>query len=156
MVELVATNTAVVFDRLMPFMTGKTSLLLGQSAMGKSTILNALVPNARALTQEHSVALGAGKHTTTTTRLYHLPNSAGDIIDSPGVQAFGLAHLSPEDIERGFPEFVEHKRHCRFYNCSHQHEPGCGVLSALEKGLIDTIRHQLYGRLLEEKASAKT
>lgn len=156
MVELVATDTAVVFDRLMPFMTGKTSLLLGQSAMGKSTILNALVPNARALTQEHSVALGAGKHTTTTTRLYHLPNGAGDIIDSPGVQAFGLAHLSPEDIERGFPEFVEHKRHCRFYNCSHQHEPGCGVLSALEKGLIDTVRHQLYGRLLAEKASAKT
>ena len=154
-VELVATDTTVVFDRLMPFMNGKTSLLLGQSAMGKSTILNALVPNARALTQEHSIALGAGKHTTTTTRLYHLPNGAGDIIDSPGVQAFGLAHLSPEDIERGFPEFVEHKRLCRFYNCSHQHEPGCGVLSALDKGLIDTIRHQLYGRLLEEKASAK-
>jgi ribosome biogenesis GTPase / thiamine phosphate phosphatase len=154
-VELVATDTTVVFDRLMPFMNDKTSLLLGQSAMGKSTILNALVPNARALTQEHSIALGAGKHTTTTTRLYHLPNGAGDIIDSPGVQAFGLAHLSPEDIERGFPEFVEHKRLCRFYNCSHQHEPGCGVLSALDKGLIDTIRHQLYGRLLEEKASAK-
>jgi len=155
-VELVAKETSAVFERLMPLLSGKTSLLLGQSAMGKSTILNALVPNARALTQEHSVALGAGKHTTTTTRLYHLPSGAGDIIDSPGVQAFGLAHLSPEDIERGFPEFVEHKRHCRFYNCAHQHEPGCGVLAALEQGLIDSKRHQLYGRLLEEKASART
>lgn len=155
-VELVAKETAVVFERLMPFLANKTSLLLGQSAMGKSTILNALVPNARALTQEHSVALGAGKHTTTTTRLYHLPQGAGDIIDSPGVQAFGLAHLSPEDIERGFPEFTEHKQHCRFYNCAHQHEPGCGVLAALEQGLVDAKRHQLYGRLLEEKASART
>lgn len=155
-IELVAKESTAVVERLLPLLADKTSLLLGQSAMGKSTILNTLVPNARALTQEHSVALGAGKHTTTTSRLYHLPNGVGDIIDSPGVQAFGLAHLSPEDIERGFPEFSDHKNDCRFYNCAHQHEPGCGVLAALEKGLIDAKRHQLYGRLLEEKASART
>lgn len=154
-VELQAKDTASLNQQLKPLLAGKTSLLLGQSAMGKSTILNALVPEAKASTQAHSVALNAGKHTTTTTRLYHLPSQAGHIIDSPGVQAFGLAHLSPADVERGFPEFEAHKAQCRFYNCSHQHEPGCGVLGALEKGLIDTKRHQLYGRLLEEKASAK-
>ena len=155
-IELQAKDPASLNRQLLPVLINKTSLLLGQSAMGKSTILNALVPDAQALTQAHSVALNAGKHTTTTTRLYHLPNKAGHIIDSPGVQAFGLAHLTPADIERGFPEFETHKAHCRFYNCSHQHEPGCGVLEALAQGLIDAKRHQLYGRLLAEKASAKT
>jgi len=155
-IELQAKDPVSLNRQLLPVLINKTSLLLGQSAMGKSTILNALVPDAQALTQAHSVALNAGKHTTTTTRLYHLPNKAGHIIDSPGVQAFGLAHLTPADIERGFPEFETHKAHCRFYNCSHQHEPGCGVLEALAQGLIDAKRHQLYGRLLAEKASAKT
>jgi len=155
-IELQAKDPASLNRQLLPVLINKTSLLLGQSAMGKSTILNALVPDAQALTQAHSVALNAGKHTTTTSRLYHLPNKAGHIIDSPGVQAFGLAHLTPADIERGFPEFETHKAHCRFYNCSHQHEPGCGVLEALAQGLIDAKRHQLYGRLLAEKASAKT
>ena len=155
-IELQAKDPVSLNRQLLPVLINKTSLLLGQSAMGKSTILNALVPDAQALTQAHSVALNAGKHTTTTSRLYHLPNKAGHIIDSPGVQAFGLAHLTPADIERGFPEFETHKAHCRFYNCSHQHEPGCGVLEALAQGLIDAKRHQLYGRLLAEKASAKT
>jgi len=160
-VELQAKDVTSLNNQLRPILAHKTSLLLGQSAMGKSTILNALVPNAQALTQAHSVALNTGKHTTTTTRLYHLPdhagkaNNVGHIIDSPGVQAFGLAHLSPAEVEKGFPEFEQHKARCRFYNCSHQHEPGCGVLAALEQGLIDAKRHQLYGRLLEEKASAK-
>lgn len=160
-IELQANDVASLNHQLRPILANKTSLLLGQSAMGKSTILNALVPDAQALTQAHSVALNAGKHTTTTTKLYHLSdqdgkaNSAGHIIDSPGVQAFGLAHLSPAEIEKGFPEFEQYQAHCRFYNCAHQHEPGCGVLAALAQGLIDAKRHQLYGRLLEEKASAK-
>ena len=85
---------------------GKTNLLLGQSGMGKSTLLNALVPEAAAPTREHSTALDMGKHTTTSTRLYHLPDPGGDLIDSPGFQAFGLQHLTREDIIRGFPEFA--------------------------------------------------
>jgi ribosome biogenesis GTPase len=121
--------------------------------MGKSTILNTLVPEARATTQAHSQALGAGKHTTTTTRLYHLPDIAGDIIDSPGFQAFGLLHLSPMEIQRGFPEFEAATQHCRFYNCSHRHEPGCGVLAALERGEISAGRHDLYQRILAENES---
>lgn len=155
-IEVSALDAKTIQTQLSPLLIGKTSLLLGQSAMGKSTLLNALVPDARATTQAHSVALDAGKHTTTATRLYHLPTGSGDLIDSPGVQAFGLAHLSGQDIERGFPEFTAHKEHCKFYNCNHLHEPNCGVLAALERGEIEARRHALYQRLLEEKASART
>lgn len=154
--EVSALDPKTVEQQVMPLLRNKTTLLLGQSAMGKSTLLNALVPDAQANTREHSEALDAGKHTTTTTRLYHLPEQSGDLIDSPGVQAFGLAHLSLEDIERGFPEFAAHKTHCRFYNCTHRREPNCGVLEALARGEIDPRRHALYERLLDEKASAKT
>jgi ribosome biogenesis GTPase len=117
--------------------------------MGKSTLLNALVPDAGALTQEYSQALGAGRHTTTSTRLYHLPNS-GDLIDSPGFQAFGLSHMTQEDIAHGFPDFRKAVESCRFYNCTHRHEPGCGVLAAIEAGSIHPERHALYQRLLAE------
>ncbi|WP_245152281.1 ribosome small subunit-dependent GTPase A [Allopusillimonas soli] len=137
-------------DTLMPLIAHQCSLLLGQSAMGKSTLLNALVPDARAATQAHSQALGAGRHTTTSTRLYHLPDGQGDLIDSPGFQAFGLLHLEREDIVRGFPEFEQAVRECRFYNCSHRHEPGCGVLAAVERGEISPERHALYMRILSE------
>ncbi|MFC4277770.1 ribosome small subunit-dependent GTPase A [Achromobacter aloeverae] len=137
---------------LAPHMTGHANLLLGQSGMGKSTLLNALVPGADAPTREHSTALDMGKHTTTSTRLYHLP-SGGDLIDSPGFQAFGLGHLSGEDIVRGFPEFAPFVAHCRFYNCTHLHEPGCGVLAALREGMIEPARHALYQRIVEENAA---
>lgn len=135
---------------LMPQLTGRNSLLLGQSGMGKSTLLNILVPQAQAHTQEHSQALGTGKHTTTNTRLYHLPGGEGDLIDSPGFQAFGLYHLTKTEIEHGFPEFHDAVSDCRFYNCSHRHEPGCGVLAAVERGDISTERHDLYKRILAE------
>lgn len=152
-IDICAHDSALVQADILPLLKDKTSLLLGQSAMGKSTLLNTLVPNALAATQEHSVALGAGKHTTTTTRLYHLPNHGGDLIDSPGFQAFGLLHLSREEIERGFPEFSEHIPLCRFYNCTHQHEPGCGVLAALDRHEIDAARHALYVRLILAKTA---
>ena len=149
-IELSALAPEAMRATLLPLLKNRTSLLLGQSGMGKSTILNSLVPHARAHTQEHSQALGAGKHTTTSTRLYHLPDEGGDIIDSPGFQAFGLYHLGPTDVERGFPEFKEPIQHCRFYNCSHRHEPGCGVLAALKRGDVTTERHALYERILAE------
>lgn len=149
-IELSAYDPEALRSVLLPLLKDRCSLLLGQSGMGKSTILNALVPEARAHTQEHSQALGAGKHTTTSTRLYHLPGGAGDIIDSPGFQAFGLYHLTVSDIEQGFPEFADGIAHCRFYNCTHRHEPGCGVLAALERGDIARERHDLYKRILAE------
>lgn len=139
---------------LVPHLTDRTSLLLGQSGMGKSTLLNLLVPEAYAPTREHSMALDMGKHTTTSTRLYHLPEG-GNLIDSPGFQAFGLQHLTREDIARGFPEFTEHIEHCRFYNCTHRHEPGCGVTAALADGRINGLRHALYVRILEENQAGR-
>lgn len=152
-IDICARDAQQVQERILPLLKDKTSLLLGQSAMGKSTLLNTLVPLALAATREHSVALGAGKHTTTSTRLYHLPEQGGDLIDSPGFQGFGLLHLSREDIERGFPEFSEHIPQCRFYNCTHQHEPNCGVLAALDRHEIDAARHALYVRLVQAKAA---
>ena len=152
-IELSALRPDAMRSTLLPLLDKRCTLLLGQSGMGKSTILNALVPDARANTQEHSQALGAGKHTTTSTRLYHLPGQTGVIIDSPGFQAFGLYHLTATDIELGFPEFSAGIQHCRFYNCTHRHEPGCGVLSALERGEIPIERHDLYKRILAENES---
>jgi len=152
-IEICAKDAKQVETLILPLLKGKTSMLLGQSAMGKSTLLNTLVPLALAATREHSVALGAGKHTTTSTRLYHLPKDGGELIDSPGFQGFGLLHLSREEIEQGFPEFTPHIASCRFYNCTHQHEPNCGVLAALARGEINAARHALYLRLIEAKAS---
>ena len=145
-----ALDTQATARALLPHLRGKCSLLLGQSGMGKSSLLNALVPQAQAATQEHSIALDAGRHTTTSTRLYHLPGGDGTLIDSPGFQNFGLFHLSPGDIERGFPEFAQHAAHCRFYNCTHRREPGCGVLAAVQNGGIQPERHELYLRILAE------
>lgn len=148
-VELSALDPENVRNALLPWLQHKTSLLLGQSGMGKSTLLNALVPQAQAHTQAHSVALDAGKHTTTSTRLYHL-TQGGDLIDSPGFQNFGLYHLSATQIEAGFTEFDPFLGQCRFYNCSHRHEPGCAILEAIKQGVIPAARHAMYERLLAE------
>ncbi|OZI42177.1 ribosome small subunit-dependent GTPase A [Bordetella genomosp. 5] len=154
-VELCAQDHDSVRELLAPRLTGRVNLLLGQSGMGKSTLLNSLIPDARAATREHSTALDMGRHTTTSTRLYHLPAPGGDLIDSPGFQAFGLQHLSGEDILRGFPEFQPHIESCRFYNCTHRHEPGCGVVAALSAGKIDPSRYALYERLLAENEATR-
>lgn len=145
-----ALDAEATVTTLLPWLHGKHSLLLGQSGMGKSSLLNALIPQAQAATQEHSVALDAGRHTTTSTRLYHLPQADGALIDSPGFQNFGLFHLSPGEIEHGFPEFARHAANCRFYNCAHRREPDCGVLAAVKKGEIRPERHELYLRILAE------
>lgn len=152
-IEVHALDPTQVHFALDSLLANKTTLLLGQSGMGKSTILNALVPDAKAHTQAHSEALGTGRHTTTSTRLYAIPNSTGKIIDSPGFQAFGIAHLTPDDLIRGFSEFHDAITQCRFYNCSHRHEPGCGVIAAYETGLIHSERYALYLRLLDELES---
>ncbi|NDU86063.1 MAG: ribosome small subunit-dependent GTPase A [Ferrovum sp.] len=109
---------------LLPYLSQHRSLLVGQSGMGKSTLLNALIPEARATTQAISLALDSGCHTTTATRAYALPEG-GQIFDSPGVQAFGLSYLSSTDLPAFFPEFSALQGHCRFPDCHHLKEPGC-------------------------------
>lgn len=130
-------------------LAGHATLLLGQSGMGKSTLVNLLVPDAEAATREISTALNSGRHTTTFTRLYPLPGG-GALIDSPGFQEFGLHHLTEGRLERAFPEFRPLLPHCRFYNCRHLHEPGCAILEAVAAGRIARERHALYAQLVHE------
>jgi ribosome biogenesis GTPase len=139
---------------LQPLMAGQSSILIGQSGMGKSSLINLLVPEADIAVREISAALDTGKHTTTFTRLYQLPElGAGSaIIDSPGFQEFGLYHLTEGMLERAFVEFEPYLGHCKFYNCRHLIEPQCAVLAAVEEGKIARMRHTLYGQLLHESS----
>lgn len=128
------------------------SVVVGQSGMGKSTIVNALVPQAQARTAEISEALNSGRHTTTSARLYHLDH-ASSIIDSPGLQTFGLLHISQADLPQCFQEFGRVREHCRFDDCRHLVEPGCAIIAAVERGEIDRRRWNAYRVLLAELES---
>lgn len=129
-------------------LAGKTTVFVGASGVGKSTLLNRLVPEANAATSEISQALDAGKHTTTHARLFRLPAGAGDLIDSPGMQEFGLKHLNQDSLMAAFPEIRERLGQCRFHNCRHLKEPGCAVLEAAQAGAILPSRLKVYHSLL--------
>jgi len=144
--------------QLLELLRGRTSLVLGPSGSGKSTLINSLVPGAQVVTGEISQALNSGKHTTTTTTWYwvnSIPNETGQrtaLIDSPGFQEFGLHHIAPTQLAELMPDIQAHARECRFYNCTHLHEPGCGILAQLEAtaGTISLRRHRIYKQLFEE------
>jgi ribosome biogenesis GTPase / thiamine phosphate phosphatase len=140
---------------LLPRLEGRTTLLLGPSGMGKSTLINHLVPAAAAQVGEISLALNAGRHTTTTTTWYWLdPERHGALIDSPGFQEFGLRQVEPQQLASLMPDFEAALGHCRFNNCTHRQEPGCGVRAAQERGEISASRWRIYGELYEELARA--
>ncbi|HET7833603.1 MAG TPA: ribosome small subunit-dependent GTPase A [Gallionella sp.] len=134
---------------LRPFLHNQSSVLVGQSGMGKSTLINALVPDADAATSAISIALDSGKHTTTHARLYRLDDTSS-LIDCPGVQAFGLHHLSFGGIEQGFIEFAPYLGACRFRDCHHVHEPGCALREAVSAGKIDSRRLELFHQIAEK------
>lgn len=140
-------------NTLLAHLAGKTSLVLGQSGMGKSTLVNLLVPEAQAQTGEISAALNAGRHTTTHTRLHDLPGG-GALVDSPGFQAFGLSHLSAAELDSVFGWLLKDGSNCRFYNCKHVNEPGCGVIAAEAAGVLNPAWRAFYLALQQESRQA--
>lgn len=140
---------------LMEHLRGKTTLVLGPSGSGKSTLINLLVPGATVLTGEISQALNSGKHTTTSTTWYWVDSERSTaLIDSPGFQEFGLHHIAPTQLAACMPDIAAHASHCKFYNCTHLHEPGCGVLDALKNASgtygISANRYKIYSELFAE------
>jgi len=138
---------------------GHTTLVLGPSGSGKSTLINRLVPDAQVETGEISQALNSGKHTTTSTRWYWVPaldrsEARTALIDSPGFQEFGLHHIEPTRLAECMPDLKAHLGGCKFYNCTHLHEPGCAVLAQvgddLQNSTISERRHRIYAQLFEE------
>jgi len=145
------TNPQQTLATLLPLLENQSTILIGQSGMGKSSLINLLIPDADIATREISAALDTGKHTTTFVRSYHL-NEHSMIIDSPGFQEFGLHHLSEGMLERAFPEFRPHLGQCKFYNCHHHTEPSCAILAATKTGEISPMRHDMYEQLVHESA----
>jgi ribosome biogenesis GTPase / thiamine phosphate phosphatase len=144
-------------EHLLQHLRGKTTLVLGPSGAGKSTLINLLAPQAQALTAEISQALNSGKHTTTATTLYWVDAERKTaIIDSPGFQEFGLHHIDRMQLAALMPDLSPHVAECKFYNCTHMHEPGCGVIAAVEEqagapaGRIEPNRYRIYRTLFEE------
>jgi ribosome biogenesis GTPase len=139
--------------KLLKHLQGKTTLVLGPSGAGKSTLINTLVPTATVQTGEISRALNTGKHTTTATTLYWVDAERSTaLIDSPGFQEFGLHHIEPQHLAELMPDLRAHLGQCRFYNCTHLHEPGCAVLQAVgdsPEGIAPS-RHRIYKDLFEE------
>jgi ribosome biogenesis GTPase len=155
-VLLVSTKTEQDLAELHAQLADKISVFVGQSGVGKSSLINVLLPGIDLKVGALSEQTRKGKHTTTTARLFHFPKG-GDLIDSPGIREFALWHLEPERLLEGFIEFRPFLGHCRFRDCKHEQEPGCAILEAIDSGKISASRMESYQRILqslEENAPA--
>jgi len=137
------------FDELLNTLHNHTSIFVGLSGVGKSSLINHLIPELNIRVGELSAASGEGTHTTTNSTLYSLPDG-GILIDSPGVRDFGLWNTSKEEIINGFIELRDYIGHCKFSNCSHQHEPGCAIQQALKDKKITPMRFNNYQKIIRE------
>ena len=141
---------------LEPLLHGHVTLLLGPSGTGKSTLVNLMVPSARAQVCELSAALASGRHTTTTSTWYWLdPQRRGALIDSPGFQEYGLHHLPASRLAALMPDLAPHSAQCRFHNCTHRQEPDCAVRDALARGDIAPVRYRVYEELYAELSAPR-
>lgn len=147
--QVISLSAKQDISSLRPYLQGEASILVGQSGMGKSTIINALLPNEGVRTREVSHVLDSGKHTTTAAHLYHLDDYS-QLIDSPGLQEFGLQHLSTDELEHAFVEFRPFLGKCRFNNCKHLQEPDCAISEAVTANKITAERLAIYKMLRME------
>jgi ribosome biogenesis GTPase len=146
-------KTAQGLEELRALLKERTSILVGQSGVGKSSLINQILPDLDLRIGELSQA-NHGKHTTSSSTLYHLP-FGGDIIDSPGVRDFAIWNISEEQIASGFAEFRQFQGHCRFHNCRHINEPDCAIKQAVKEGKISAHRLQSYQDMLAEIRQGK-
>lgn len=149
----ISATTGEGIDRLRPMLEGKVTLLSGNSGVGKSTLINRLVPEANQRTAAISDAHNTGMHTTTFSEMIKVGN--GFLIDTPGIKGFGTFDIEPEELTGYFREIFRFSKDCRFSNCSHTHEPGCAVLKALENHYIAESRYQSYLSMLDDKNESK-
>ena len=153
----ISATTGEGVDRLLPLLEGKITLLSGNSGVGKSTLINRILPHANLRTAEISDAHNTGMHTTTFSEM--IPLSSGEmsgwLIDTPGIKGFGTFDMEKEELTSYFKEIFHFSKNCRFSNCTHTHEPGCAVLQALDDHYIAQSRYQSYLSMLEDKDESK-
>ena len=150
----VSATTGEGVDRLHALLKGKITLLSGNSGVGKSTLINQILPEANLRTAEISDAHNTGMHTTTFSEMLEL-SEGGYIIDTPGIKGFGTFNMEPEELTSYFPEIFHFSKGCKFSNCTHTHEPGCAVLKAIDDHYIAQSRYQSYLNMLEDKDENK-
>ncbi|NRF65173.1 small ribosomal subunit biogenesis GTPase RsgA [Vibrio coralliilyticus] len=153
-VLLVSKQTGEGIAALEAELKDRTNIFVGQSGVGKSSLVNALMPEFNVEEGEVSENSGLGQHTTTASRLYHIP-TGGNLIDSPGVREFGLWHLEAEEVTKAFVEFRSYLGSCKFRDCKHNDDPGCVLREAVENGEISEVRFENYHRILESMAEVK-
>ena len=151
--RVVSAETGEGVDAVLPMLEGKITLLSGNSGVGKSTLINRLVPGVNLRTAEISDAHQTGQHTTTFSEM--IPIGKGWLIDTPGIKGFGTFDIEPEELTSYFREIFQFSKDCRFSNCTHTHEPGCAVLQALEDHYIAQSRYQSYLSMLNDKDESK-